>query len=104
MLDAGTRQRLNQLLHAHGLGPDPHVLYLIYRIIRHPDARSLIAAAPDLLDEALAYQLVTCERDEEDGVPYEVRLHPTVEYSLGPLRDPPTAEPKDGEEQPAEDS
>ena len=32
MLDTTARRRLNRLLNAHGLGPDPHVLYLIYQL------------------------------------------------------------------------
>ena len=54
MLDHPARRRLNQLLHAHGLGPDPHVLHLIHQL-SNPYARSRIAvdSAPDLITEAL---------------------------------------------------
>jgi hypothetical protein len=95
MLDTAARQRLNQLLHADGLGPDPHVLYLIYRLTRSSGQRNLIDSAPDLLDEAIEHQLVTSQRDDA-GEPYEVRLHPAVEYSLSLMRDPPD-DPEDSQ-------
>jgi hypothetical protein len=45
----------------------------------------LVAAAPDVLDGADQYQLVTHEIDE-DGAPKNVRLHPDVEYGNQALR------------------
>jgi hypothetical protein len=57
MLDHAARRRLNQLLHAHGLGPNPHVLHLIQ-------------------------QLVNYESDPETGAA-EQALHHDVNFSLG---------------------
>jgi hypothetical protein len=90
MLDPAARQRLARLLHAHGLGPDPQVLYLIYGLASGTDrARLLIDAAPDLLDEAEQYQLITYDLDLDTGTPTKVQLSPVVMYSLGLARDLP---------------
>lgn len=95
MLDHPARRRLNQLLHAHGLGPDPHVLHLIHQL-SNPYVRSRIAAdsAPDLITEALEYRLVDYETDPETGAT-ELGLHPDVKFSLGitQFRYPPEGEP-----------
>ena len=100
MLDTAAQQRLARLLHAYGLGPDPHVFHLIHQMIggRHRTVQ-LVAAAPDVLDEADQYQLVTHQIDE-DGAPENVRLHPDVEYSLALARDL----PKDRQGQTTDDS
>jgi hypothetical protein len=89
MLDGAAQQRLAKVLHAHGLGHDPQVFHLIHQIIRsRRRAGQLIDTAPDVLDEAVRYQVVTHDIDE-DGQPDNVRLHPDVEYSLGLARDLP---------------
>jgi transcriptional regulator with XRE-family HTH domain len=104
MLDAPARQRLARMLHAHGLGPDPHVLYLIYLLGNARGwASGLINNAPDLLDEAIDYQLVTYEPDDETGGRDNVRLHPDVEYSLGLTRDHPDDRPAEPQDQTTED-
>jgi hypothetical protein len=44
---------INRLLHAHGLGPEPHVLYLICQLaIGRGGAIGLVGEAPGLLEEA----------------------------------------------------
>jgi hypothetical protein len=89
MLDTTARRRLNRLLNAHGLGPDPHVLYLIYQITSGRGGTSkVLTGAPGLLEEAIEYGRVALERDEQTGVTH-FRFHPAVSYSLGRLRDPP---------------
>ena len=95
MLDTDARQRLNQLLHAHGLGPQPHVLYMIYELAdTHGPRRDWVRDAPDLVDEALAYGPITCEADDKTGEPLNVRLHPDVRFALAVAPLPP-GEPPD---------
>ncbi len=83
MLDTAARQRLHQLLHADSLGPDPQVLYLLYVLSdpHHPDRNVQHERAPDLIDEALDYQLVTYDPDAEYAFD-RLQLHPDVKYSL----------------------
>ena len=102
MLDTAARRRLNRLLNAHGLGPDPHVLYLIYQLTSgRGGASNVLAGAPGLLEEAIEYGLLAADRDEQTGVTH-FRLHPAVAYSLGRLRDPPDED--DDQDQSTEDS
>jgi transcriptional regulator with XRE-family HTH domain len=84
MLDDAARRRLNQLLHADGLGPDPQVLYLLYQLSDpHTPGRSILhERVPDLVDEALDYQLVIHTTDPEAGTIGGVELHPDVKDSL----------------------
>jgi transcriptional regulator with XRE-family HTH domain len=82
MLDHAARRRLNQLLHAHGLGPDPHVLHLIHQLSNPYAPRTAADSAPDLITEALEYRLVDYETDPETGAT-ELGLHPDVKFSLG---------------------
>ena len=94
MLDHPARRRLNQLLHAHGLGPDPHVLHLIHQLSNPCSHRTAADNAPDLITEALEYRLVDYETDPETGAT-ELGLHPDVKFSLGitQFRYPPEGEP-----------
>lgn len=84
MLDPAGRRRLNQLLHAHGLGPDPHVLHVIHQLSDPYSRRrhTIDDLAPDLLAEALEYQLVIQQTEPTTGAA-EVDLHPDVKFSLG---------------------
>jgi hypothetical protein len=97
MLDTDARQRLNQLLHAHGLGPQPHVLHMIYELADpHGPRRDWARQAPDVVDEAIAYGLITCEADEKTGEPLDVKLHPDVKFALAVVSLPPHTPRPDG--------
>ncbi|MFK4243867.1 hypothetical protein ACI2KV_13405 [Micromonospora chokoriensis] len=84
-LDHAARQRLNQLLHAHGLGPDPYVLHLIHQLSDpYTPGRYRLHEDADLVDEALDYQLVVHSTEASDlGSFHPVELHPDVKFSLG---------------------
>ncbi len=64
LLDDDTRRRLNMRLHAHGIGPSPDVLYLVYHLISSDWAAIQQAGLnpeqnADLYEEARAYGLIT---------------------------------------------
>jgi hypothetical protein len=94
LLSATARQRLTQVLHAGGLGPDPHAFYLLFHLIRNnvEDVSQITAQRPDVLDEAHDYQLITYEHDDTSQ-PVNIRLTPHVRYSLGLANQLPGAEP-----------
>ncbi|WP_028183419.1 hypothetical protein [Salinispora arenicola] len=94
LLSATVRQRLTQVLHAGGLGPSPHVFYLLYHLTRDngDDIDQIVTQRPDVLDEAYDYQLVTYEHDDANE-PVNIRLTPHVQYSLGLIDRLPSTEP-----------
>ena len=74
-----------RFLHADGLGPDPHVLYLIYQLSAAPGSvRGLPDNAPDLVDGADEYQLITYEVDDTFGTTTNVWAPPRRRVQLGP--------------------
>lgn len=61
MLDPAGRRQLNQLLHAHGVGPRPHLLHLAHRLSDLRSGHHTTAGhPPDLLTEALELTLRRC--------------------------------------------
>jgi hypothetical protein len=80
LLSVTARQRLTQVLHAGGLGPDPHVFHLIRDDSDH--VNKIAEQWPDVLYEAHDYQLVTYEHDDINQQ-VNVRITPRVQYSLG---------------------
>jgi hypothetical protein len=93
LLSPAALRRLAQLLHAAGLGPDPHVFHLIYRLMPTSPDDGRIEPAPDVLDEAADYQLVTYDLDERHE-PTNIKLTPEVAYSLGLIDYLPEDEPR----------
>jgi len=79
--------------HAGGLGPDPHVFHLIYRLMPTSPDDGRPEPAPDVLDEAADYQLVTYDLDERYD-PANIKLAPEVAYSLGLIDYLPEDEPR----------
>jgi hypothetical protein len=83
LLDPSAAHRLAQLLHAGGLGPNPHVYHLVYRLILADERTDhVLDLAPDVLDEAVDYALVTHDLDDQHR-PTNIQLTPEVAYSLG---------------------